>query len=67
LATPEKALVDFLYLAPARSGLFRALPELEWPVEFKVRRARSIVKRVTPLRRQRIVACKLEELLRARR
>jgi predicted transcriptional regulator of viral defense system len=67
LATAEKALVDFLYLAPARSRLFRALPELEWPRGFKVRRARSIVKRVTPPRRQRIVARKLEELLKARR
>jgi predicted transcriptional regulator of viral defense system len=67
LATPEKALVDFLYLAPARSRLFRALPELDWPKGFKVRLARSIVKRVTPLRRQRIVARKLEELLQTRR
>lgn len=67
LATPEKALVDFLYLAPARSRLFRALPELEWPKGFKVRLARSILKRVTPLRRQRIVARKLEELLQTRR
>jgi predicted transcriptional regulator of viral defense system len=67
LATPEKALVDFLYLAPARSRLFRALPELDWPKRFKVRLARSILKRVTPLRRQRIVARKLEELLKTRR
>jgi predicted transcriptional regulator of viral defense system len=67
LATPEKALVDFLYLAPARSKLFRALPELSWPRGFKVRLARSILKRVTPLRRQRIVARKLEELLQTRR
>ena len=29
MASPEKALVDFLYLAPARSMLFRALPEVE--------------------------------------
>jgi predicted transcriptional regulator of viral defense system len=67
LATPEKALVDFLYLAPARSKLFRALPEIELPRKFSGRRARSIVKRVTPPRRQKIVARKLEELLKARR
>ena len=67
LATPEKAMVDFLYLAPARSKLFRALPELEWPRGFRVRIARSIVKRVKPLRRQRFVARKLEELLETRR
>lgn len=66
LATPEKALIDFIYLAPARSKLFRALPELAWPRNFKVRRARAIVKRVTPLRRQTLVARRLEDLLQAR-
>jgi predicted transcriptional regulator of viral defense system len=66
LATPEKALLDFLYLAPARSKLFRALPELEWPKRFSVRIARSIVKRVTPMRRQKIVARRLEQLLQNR-
>jgi len=49
LATPEKALVDFLYLTPARSNLFRVLPELEWPKRFSVRAARSIVKRIEPV------------------
>jgi predicted transcriptional regulator of viral defense system len=67
LATPEKALVDFLYLTPARSKLFRALPELEWPRDFNIRRARSIVRRVTPLKRQKLVERKLGELLQARR
>lgn len=28
MATPEKALIDFLYLSPSKSRLFRALPEL---------------------------------------
>ena len=34
LATPEKALLDTLYLAPARSGLFAHLPEVELPESF---------------------------------
>ena len=34
LATPEKALLDTLYLAPARSGLFAHLPEVELPEHF---------------------------------
>ena len=66
LATPEKALVDFLYLAPARSKLFRALPELEWPSGFRVRIARSIVKRIAPQKRRRLVERRLEELLQSR-
>jgi predicted transcriptional regulator of viral defense system len=67
LATPEKALVDFLYLTPARSGLFRALPELEWPKGFSVRGARAIVGRIAPSRRRVLVARKLEDLLEGRR
>ena len=67
LATPEKALVDFLYLAPARSGLFRALPEVEWPRTFRASVARSMVNRIEPAGRRTAVARSLEELLRKRR
>lgn len=44
--------MGFLYLTPARSNLFRALPELEWPKRFSVRRARSIVDRIEAVRRR---------------
>jgi hypothetical protein len=67
LATPEKALVDFLYLAPARSRLFRALPEIEWPRTFRASAARSIASRIEPPSRRRAVARSLEGLLRKRR
>ena len=66
LATPEKALVDFLYLSPARSKLFRALPELEWPKKFRVSTARAIVERIVPVRRRTLVARRLEALLKTR-
>lgn len=66
LATPEKALVDFLYLTPARSNLFRVLPELEWPKRFSVRAARSIVKRIEPVRRRTLVSRALDRLLEER-
>ncbi len=65
LATPEKALVDFLYLAPARSKLFRALPELEWPKRFRAGVARDMVRRIAPARRRAFVAAKLDALLSA--
>ena len=67
LATPEKALVDFLYLAPARSRLFRALPELEFPTSFRVGVARSMVTRIEPARRQTRVRRTLDGLLEDRR
>jgi predicted transcriptional regulator of viral defense system len=66
LATPEKALVDFLYLTPARSRLFRALPEIEWPTRFRPRIARRIVDRIGPSRRRTFVRRALEALLATR-
>ena len=63
LATSEKALVDFLYLGPARSRLFRALPELELPRRFSVRAARAIVARIGPARRRTFVSRRFEQLL----
>jgi hypothetical protein len=63
LATPEKALIDFLYLSPARSSVFRALPELEWPKRFSIRTARAIVARIQPARRRTLVSRGLERLL----
>lgn len=66
LATPEKALVDFLYLTPARSKLFRALPELEWPARFSASRARAVVRRIEPARRRTFVARRLDALLEQR-
>jgi len=62
LATPEKALVDYLYLAPARSKLFRALPELELPARFSGRRARAIVARIGSVRRRAMVSRALEDI-----
>lgn len=66
IATPEKALIDFLYLSPARTRLFRALPELEFPGGFKVNEAREIIRRIRPVRRRNHVSRLFEELLRSR-
>lgn len=63
LATPEKALVDHLYLAPTRSRLFAALPELELPPTFDVRTAKRWVGRITDERRRTFVAGQLERLV----
>jgi hypothetical protein len=51
MATPEKALLDLLYLRPARSNLFRALPELELPPTFDVASARQMIQRIAASRR----------------
>jgi hypothetical protein len=63
IATPEKALVDLLYLSPARTRLFRALPELELPRDFKAAEARRIIGRIRSIRRRNHVSRRFEELL----
>ena len=65
IASPEKALVDFLYLAPARSMIFRALPEVELPRGFSVSRARTMTERIEFPRRRTMVARALERVLEA--
>jgi len=62
IATPEKALIDFLYLSPARTRLFRALPELEFPAGFKVNEARKVIRRIRSVRRKNHVSRLFEEI-----
>lgn len=66
IATPEKALIDFLYLSPARTRLFQTLPELEFPGGFKVNEARKIIRRIRPVRRRNHVSRLFEEIWKAR-
>jgi len=66
IARPEKALIDFLYLSPARTRLFRALPELEFPRGFKVNEARKIIRRIRSVRRRNHVSRLFEEIWKAR-
>jgi predicted transcriptional regulator of viral defense system len=63
MATPEKALIDFLYLSPSKSNLFKALPELEFPKSFSVKRARWIINRIRSTRRKNLVKRLFEELI----
>ena len=63
LATPEKALLDTLYLAPARSRLFASLPEVEIPREFSARVAHRWIKRIPEGPRRTAVERRLASLL----
>jgi predicted transcriptional regulator of viral defense system len=63
MAVPEKALVDVLYLSPARSRLFAALPELELPARFSVRKASTMIGRIEDARRRSMVETRLWQLL----
>jgi hypothetical protein len=63
LASPEKALVDTLYLSGGRSRLFARLPELELPASFRAREARRWVRRIPSQRLRTFVERKLDGIL----
>jgi predicted transcriptional regulator of viral defense system len=63
LAVPEKALLDILYLSPAKTRLFRVLPELELPKSFRIPEARRMVRRIRSLQRRTLVNNLLEEII----
>lgn len=62
MATPEKALLDTLYLSPARSGWFKRLPELSLDSAFNVKEAFEMIQKIPSLRTQTLVRKKLEAL-----
>ncbi len=66
IATPEKALLDVLYLSGARSRLFASLPELAFPRGFRVREARRWIARIPAARRRAMVARRFDALWEAR-
>lgn len=62
IATPEKALLDVLYLAAARSRLFARLPELEVPRKFDLNKCRRWIERIPAAYRRTMVARRLDAI-----
>ena len=65
IATPEKALADFLYLGTAKSRLFAALPELTLPAGFSQRRLAAMIAQIPDRKRRTYARKQLEKLLAA--
>ena len=63
MATPEKALLDCLYLSPAKSRLFAQLPELDLQQGFDIREAKRLLKRLTSLSLRDTLLRRLESLI----
>ena len=63
LATPEKALMDVLYLGNARSRLFADLPELALLGSFSEKEARRWVERIRDPSRRTMVRVRLDRIL----
>lgn len=63
IATPEKALIDILYFKLAKSKLFASLPEIEFPKNFKIKTAQTIIKKIPSKSRRTFVEKSFRELL----
>ena len=66
MATPEKALIDYYYFRPAKSRAFRALPEIEIPRAFKMKRALEYARLISSAARRGMVMAALSKLLASR-
>lgn len=62
MATPEKALLDLLYLGCGKTSYFKALPEIEFPRSFSYARAHKIIEKMEPKRLRTIVSNRFETL-----
>lgn len=62
MATPEKALVDFLYLGSTRSRLFAALPEMDFSSGFRRTVAMKYTRLIDSPSRRNAVALRLKNI-----
>lgn len=62
MATPEKAILDYLYLSPAKSRLFSSLPELDLGGTFDMKKARRMLKEIPSARLRAILQGRLAAL-----
>jgi predicted transcriptional regulator of viral defense system len=66
VASPEKALVDCLYLSTRRGRRFGSFPEMAYPRSFSSRRARRWAKKIPDPRIRAKVLQKLKKMIRSR-
>lgn len=63
MATPEKALLDFFYLLPAKSLWFKSLPEVEIPKSFNTKKAFDMARAIPSRSRRTLVETALRDFL----
>ena len=63
MATPEKALLDFLYLSSTKTHLFARLPELEFPKGFSRQKAQGMIQKIPSAQRRNLVQTRFDELV----
>jgi len=62
LASPEKALIDFLYLTPSTLKHFKALPEVWLPANFNMKKVSEIISQITSKRTRTLVSNKFDAI-----
>lgn len=63
MATPEKALLDLIYLSRGRPSFFKSLPELELPATFSSVRAKKMIEKITSIRLRTLVSTRLDVII----
>ena len=63
MATPEKALIDYLYLSPTKTKLFHALPEIEIFGKTNVKKAFKMIEGIPSKRTRSLVDRQFRALL----
>ncbi len=63
MATPEKALIDLLYLSYGRNSYFQALPEIDFPSQFSEAKARKLIHLIQSKRLRTLVSKLFEALI----
>ncbi len=63
IASPEKALLDIFYLSQTKTRLFKTLPEVELPKNFKISVANKMIEKITSVRKRTLVQHSFSEFI----
>lgn len=63
MASPEKALLDIFYLSQTKTRLFKTLPEVELPKNFKISVANRMIAKITSVRKRTLVQRRFSEFI----
>lgn len=63
IASPEKALLDIFYFSQTKTRLFKTLPEVELPKNFKITVANKMIAKITSIRKRTLVQRSFAEFI----
>ncbi|OGT36936.1 MAG: hypothetical protein A3F11_09165 [Gammaproteobacteria bacterium RIFCSPHIGHO2_12_FULL_37_14] len=63
IASPEKALLDIFYLSQTKTRLFKTLPEVELPKNFKISVTNRMIAKITSVRKRTLVKRRFSDFI----